>query len=215
MHAAAVHPTPVISGRVAGRRSAPPATAGFTLIEILVVIVILGIAAAIVVPAIGSRSDLKATSAARMLMADLIYAQNRSIAQQKTHYVRFDAANESYEVLEEISPAKVIVHPVDLGPFIVVLGPNGPSSSIKDVVIDAAAFDGKMTLAFDELGTPYAYDSGTNTKSPMTSGYVRLKCKEHQLTIVVEPFSGELRIGTDPAMIPEDVSTMPPPPDAI
>ena len=195
MHAAAVRHNPVVSAR----RGA--AARGFTLIEILVVVVILGIAAAIVVPAIGSRSDLKATSAARMLMADLIYAQNRSIAQQKTHYVRFDKTTESYEVLEEISPATVITHPVELGPFIVVLGPNGPSSSIKDVEIDDAVFDGKNILAFDELGTPYAYDAATKTKSPMTTGSVRLKCKDFTMSVVVEPFSGELRIGSDPVPV--------------
>ena len=206
MHAAAVHLSPVVTGRCGviragdgalarsgARRGA--ARAGFTLIEILVVIIILGIAAAIVVPAIGSRSDLKTTSAARALMADLIYAQNRSIAQQKYHYVRFSAATESYEVLEDIGPDRVIIHPVELGPFIVVLGPNGPTDSIKDVEIDAAGFDGQTILAFDELGTPYAYDPDTDTKSPMTSGFVRLKCRDTLLTVIVEPFSGELRIG--------------------
>src|SRR5689334_24278427 len=88
----------------------------FTLIEILVVVVILGIAAAIVVPAIGSRDDLKTTSAARMIMADLIYAQNRSISQQKKHFVVFDAANETYSVFEDRRPAvpsmALITHPV-------------------------------------------------------------------------------------------------------
>ncbi|HZN68499.1 MAG TPA: type II secretion system protein [Tepidisphaeraceae bacterium] len=199
MHAAAVRHNPVVNAR-RGAAAGGSAARGFTLIEILVVVVILGIAAAIVVPAIGSRSDLKATSAARMLMADLIYAQNRSIAQQKTHYVRFDKTTESYEVLEEISPATVITHPVELGPFIVVLGPNGPSSSIKDVEIDEVGFDGKSILAFDELGTPYAYDAATKAKSPMTAGSVRLKCKDFTMSVVVEPFSGELRIGTDPVV---------------
>lgn len=195
MHAKMVQHTPIVGGRRGA--SGRPARGGFTLIEILVVIVILGIAAAIVVPAIGTRSDLKATSAARMLMADLIYAQNRSIAEQKTHYVRFSKDTESYEVLEDIGPDQVIVHPVELGPFIVVLGPNSPSGEIRTVMIDEVDFDGKTILAFDELGTPYAYDAGTDAKSAMTTGFVRLKCADVNMTIAVEPFSGELRISTD------------------
>jgi prepilin-type N-terminal cleavage/methylation domain-containing protein len=166
----------------------------FTLIEILVVVVILGIAAAIVVPAIGSRSDLKATSAARMIMADLIYAQNRSISQQKKHYVRFDKAAETYEVLEQVSPSAVLIkHPVEASNFVVTLG-SGGAKPIRDVVIDDATFDGKSILAFDELGTPLVYDPATNTDTPMNSGKVVLECGTLKLTITIEPFSGELRL---------------------
>src|SRR5260221_11201513 len=72
----------------------------FTLVEILVVVVILGITAAIVVPQIGTQSDLKAAAAAREIMADLIYAQNRSIATQTKHYVVFNttAGSQSYRI---------------------------------------------------------------------------------------------------------------------
>ena len=169
-------------------------TGGFTLIEILVVVVILGIAAAIVVPAIGSRSDLKATSAARMIMADLIYAQNRSISQQKKHYVRFDKAAQTYEVLEQVSPSAVLIkHPVNADNFVVRLGTGG-AKPIRDVTIDTAAFDGKTILAFDELGTPLVYDAGTNTDSPMNAGKITLACGTLKLTITIEPFSGELRL---------------------
>ena len=170
------------------------AARAFTLIEILVVVVILGIAAAIVVPAIGSRNDLKATSAARMMMADLIYAQNRSISQQKPHYVRFNAGAETYEIFEQMSPSTVYIkHPVEASNFIVTVGPSGPKP-IRDVLIDTASFDGKTILMFDELGTPFAYDAGTNSYSPMTAGSIRLACGDLRLTIVVEPFSGELRL---------------------
>lgn len=178
------------------RRQAPAARA-FTLIEILVVVVILGIAAAIVVPAIGSRDDLKTTSAARMIMADLIYAQNRSISQQKKHFVVFDTANETYEVFADnrpLAPAMLtITHPVEASPFLVKLGPAGPGP-IRDVAIDVANFDGKTILMFDELGTPYSYDAGTNTEASLTAGQIRLICRQLTLTITVEPFSGELRI---------------------
>ena len=167
---------------------------GFTLIEILVVVVILGIAAAIVVPSIGSRSDLKATSAARMIMADLIYAQNRSISQQRWHWVRFDEAAETYEVLEQIDPSAVwIKHPVEASDFVVNIGPGGPKP-IRDVTFDDVDFDGKVILAFDELGTPHSYDPGTKALTAMAAGKITLACGDLKLTITVEPFSGELRL---------------------
>jgi prepilin-type N-terminal cleavage/methylation domain-containing protein len=176
------------------QQRASSAVRGFTLIEILVVVVILGIAAAIVVPAIGSRNDLKATSAARMIMADLIYAQNRSISQQKPHFVRFNAGAETYEIFEQMNPSTVFIkHPVEASNFIVTLGTAGPKP-IRDVVIDTASFDGKTILMFDELGTPMAYDSGTHTYTAMNVGSIKLACGTFVLTIVVEPFSGELRL---------------------
>jgi prepilin-type N-terminal cleavage/methylation domain-containing protein len=188
----------------AGHRSragAGPTRAAFTLIEILVVVIILGIAAAVIVPHIGSRSDLKATSAARLMMADLIYAQNRSISQQKPHFVAFDAVTESYRVLDQFSPtANVITHPVEQSPFIVAFGNAGPAA-LRDVQIDAVSFDGQSVLSFDEMGTPYAYNPGTNVSTALTSGSITIKCKEMLVTVNVEPFTGELRLG-QPTPIP-------------
>ena len=184
------HPLPrPASGQLARHRR------GFTLIEILVVVIILGIAAAVIVPHIGSRSDLKATSAARLMMADLIYVQNRSISLQKMHYVQFDPATASYKVLDQMTPSQVIItHPVEQSPFVVAIGPSGPPP-LRDVKIDSVSFDGQMVLAFDEMGTPYAYNPTTNVLTAMTSGTIALKCKEMLLNIIIEPFTGELRLG--------------------
>src|SRR5712672_1322589 len=71
---------------------------GFTLVEILGGGLILGIAGAIIVPSIGSRNDLKAAAAARVIMADLIYTQNLAITSQGNRYVKFDVVNQQYSV---------------------------------------------------------------------------------------------------------------------
>ena len=67
---------------------------GFTLIEILVVVIILGIASAVIIPQLGSRDDINAAAAARLVMADIIYAQNSAIVQQKKFYVDFRTPNQ-------------------------------------------------------------------------------------------------------------------------
>src|SRR4051794_29157191 len=82
---------------------------GFTLVEILVVIIILGIASAMIIPQLGSRDDLVVSAAARMMMADMIYAQNRAISLQKPHYVRFDGQQYTVSDTTAITP---ITHPV-------------------------------------------------------------------------------------------------------
>src|SRR5690554_2963790 len=83
----------------------------FTLVEILVVLVILGIASAIVIPQISSRDDLRAAAAARIIVADLVYAQNRAIATNVNQCIRFDADGQQY-VLTEAGSLAPISHPV-------------------------------------------------------------------------------------------------------
>src|SRR5687768_1834495 len=86
----------------------------FTLVEILVVVLILGIAAAAIVPQMGNRGDLKAAAASRIIMADLIYAQTRAIATQTRHYVKFDTAGspQNYRVLTSVTPLTDVIHPI-------------------------------------------------------------------------------------------------------
>jgi prepilin-type N-terminal cleavage/methylation domain-containing protein len=167
---------------------------GFTLVEILVVVVILGISAAMIVPQIGSRDDLRAASMARVIMADLAYVQSRAVSMQKRQYVRFNTTNNTYDVLDRITPtAQLITHPVDHKPFLVSLG-SGRDDDLKAVVFDAVTFDAKTALAFDELGTPYACDAATGACTPLTAGSIRLKSRAYTLTITVQPYSGELRV---------------------
>src|SRR4051812_16322402 len=85
---------------------------GFTLVEILMVVLILGITSAIIAPQLGTRNDVKVRAAARVLVADLLYAQNLAIAQQKMIYVKFDDAAENYRLMDAPAANSEIKHPV-------------------------------------------------------------------------------------------------------
>jgi prepilin-type N-terminal cleavage/methylation domain-containing protein len=183
-------------------RSRYQSHSGFTLIEILVVVVILGIASAIVIPQIGSRDDLNVSSAARTLMADLIYAQNLAIAKQKAYYVRF--YGQSYSVCDA-NTLVAIDHPLqptlNNGKYIVTFGdqasptPSGVTPGLERVSLHEPSFLGQTVLGFDELGQPFAFDPSTTTSTTMTAaGTIQLQSGDQTMTISVQPFTGETTV---------------------
>src|SRR4051812_13092273 len=121
----------------------------FTLIEILSVVVILGIISVIVLPQMSSRDDQRAASAARVVMADLLYAQNCAVAKQKVHYIKFDVTNKKYSVMDALLPTpNIIKNPVDGSTYTVQFGSTS-TSGLKDMQLQSVAFDTQTVLAFD------------------------------------------------------------------
>lgn len=175
---------------------------GFTLVEILVVVVILGIASAIVIPQIGARGDLKASAGARVVMADLMYAQNRAIATQTWHYVKFDIASNSYSVLDRVPQGggdRIISNPVSKNPYTTTFGAS--QTALADIAINAATFNGispafqtKFTIAFDELGTPWVYCYDANDVDEMLDGTIVVRSGTFDVTVTVERYTGEIRV---------------------
>lgn len=168
---------------------------GFTLVEILVCVVILGIAAAVVVPQIGSRNDLKAASAARMVMADLIYAQSRAIAQQSMTYVQFSTGGNNYGVLSSISPVTYLTQPITHGNYQVQFGPTA-TNGLTDIRLTNVNFgSGLQTIAFDEMGVPYACDTSMGTTTQLVgTGTIGITCGTYTMTISVQQDTGEISV---------------------
>ncbi len=172
---------------------------GFTLVEILTVVMILAITAAVVMPYLGSRDDIKVSAAARVLMSDLMYAQNRAAATQQMQYVLFTGLTNPtgytlYGKLPAAGNADMLVHPVSLNPYIVRLGAGG-TQSMADVAVAQVNFDGKAGLAFDSLGAPWSCDAAGN-RAELTNGSIQLTSRDGRvrMTLRVEPFTGELSI---------------------
>jgi len=168
---------------------------GFTLIEILVVVIILGIASAVIIPQLGSRDDINAAAASRLVMADIIYAQNAAIVQQKKFYIDFTNANR-YAVYSDPALAIPVSHPIRHDAFITKFGDkNTPMAMVSTGAID---FGGYKVLEFDELGTPAGFDPISKNEFPLSAavGKVQMKSGTYTMTISIQPYTGEISVST-------------------
>ncbi len=122
--------------------------AAFSLLELLVVIIILAIAAAIVIPNVSSARGIEAMSAARLIATDLQYAQNMAITHQNPVTVAFDTGGESYSLSNTSGP---LIHPMTKEAYSV---PFSLQSGFEDLDVVSASFAGVSSVTFDELGAP-------------------------------------------------------------
>lgn len=163
---------------------------GFTLVELLIVIVIIAIAALTAIPMMSSAASVQIRSAANMLTADLEYAKSMSISRGQNYSVVFDKTTESYQIFKDQGGTLVpIEHPVKKGFDYKV--DFSSDSRLDKVVIDDADFDpdSSNTIKFDYLGSPY---NGNNT--PLNSGVINLQAGGTTATVRVEAVTGFISI---------------------
>ena len=174
---------------------------GFTLVEILMVVVILGIASAIIIPAIGNRDDMRAAAAGRVLVADLIFAQNQAITTGRKVYVRFDVANNKYALCTAVATLgdTYVTHPITQASYVQQFGPSARGWEM--VTLQSAVVNGinplyqpEFTLAFDEIGAPFVYCYDDDVTDDLQDGTIIVKAGQFTNTIRIAPATGEISI---------------------
>lgn len=188
----------------AGRHRTLRRSGGFTLAEILAVVVILGIASAIIIPQIGTRDDMRVKAAARTLIADLIYAQNLAISTGQTVYVRFDVAGNSYSLLTSPASAKAkkgdpVSHPITQSDYVTAFGATHrgwEQVSIKSAVMNGVDvnFRPEFTVGFDEIGSPQVWCYDLDQKNDLNDGTIILQAGQFTNTITITPATGEILV---------------------
>jgi len=150
---------------------------GFSLIEILIVVMIIAIAAAMAIPMMSSAGGIQVRSAANMVAADLEYAKSMAISRGRNFSVVFDKSEESYSVEDQDG---VIAHPVKKGFDYVV--DFRSDSRLDKVDIADVDFNSEEAVEFDYLGSP---DNG---------GIITLQADGTTVTIIVEAVTGFISI---------------------
>jgi len=170
------------------RRRALALGRGFTLLEALIVMVVLGLAAAVCLPVVGGYlDDLKLEAAAQDAIDALGFAQAESQRTQTVYGVGFDPATATRSVfyLDALAVPALAVNPVDKNPYLLRYADD---PRLSGLTITSARFeyeDGEQTrfVEFDQRGTPRRSLSG----QPLASGEVVFALGERERTLIVRP----------------------------
>jgi type II secretion system protein H len=162
---------------------------GFTMIELMVVLAIIAIAAAIVVPIASSAGTMQLRAAVTMVAADLEYAKSMSISRGQTYRVSFDGTNEQYRIMDP--NGTTIKHPVK-GPAFDYAVDFRTDRRLNGVDIVSVTFDGASTVGFDYLGIPYSV--GASPGPLQNTGVITLQAGGLTRTVSVEPVTGYISI---------------------
>ena len=160
--------------------------AGYTLVEMLIVVTMLGLAAAMVIPSIASATSLRVQGALRTIVADITVAQSDAVAFQRQRAIvfRFDGDNGRYVVAEvngsTIDTTTGILEDRQLN--VETLGFTTVTSSFNS---------GTNTIIFDELGGPVSAAGGT---TPAGTTDIDLRGSNSNWRITIEAYTGRVTI---------------------
>lgn len=152
-------------------------TAGFTLVEVMMMIVIGIILASVALPNVSSLDDQHVAAAARVLQADLEFARARALATSQPHRVSFDTKLERYTV--ESPPGTVLDEPLTKKPWQRVLATRSGGPALGIV---SASFDSQAAVVFDAAGRP------------SSAGLVVLQGGKFQANVTVTAITGEVTL---------------------
>lgn len=160
---------------------------GFTLVELLIVVAIISIAALAAIPMMSSAASMQIRSATNMLTADLEYAKSMAISRAQNFSVVFDVSADSYRIEDQYG--NVLPHPVKKGfDYVIDFQNDGRLNKVDIISVD---FDSTSEVKFDYLGSPW---NGNIPPTPLNSGVINLQAGGTTTTVIVEPVTGYVSI---------------------
>lgn len=168
----------------------------FTLIEMLLVVALLGLAGALVIPSMSSVGVLRVQASLRTLVSDITFAQSDAIAFQEKRAIVFDKVNNRYSMLAV--PGSLLDEATQTmydpskpnGQYIVDFNVgNYGGARITEVSMNGQTSNN--VLVFDDLGSPII---NVSSDQPSTGGFVTITAPDSQWNVVIDAFTGRVSV---------------------
>ncbi len=168
---------------------------GYTLVEVLVVVTILGIAGMLIIPSLGQADVLRVQGAVRTVVSDLTYAQADALAYQEQRAVLFNVRDNEYTL---VAVDETGIDP-DLNALWDPTGPDqryvvsldNPAYGLSQLAI--ANFGSESYIVFDELGGPVV---APGSDVPSEGGSVDVMSTQARFRIHISAFTGAITVAS-------------------
>lgn len=163
----------------------PFVRSGYTLIEMLIVVAVLGIAGALVIPAFSGTDTLKVQGAVRTLVADITVAQSDAIAFQRGRGIAFTSGRDSSGyIVAEVNGSTLDVE-LDGLESRRIGGAQFGNAYISSINLN------NNQLIFDELGGPV---DAPGSDVAAATGWIEVSGPGEVFRLTVEAYTGRITV---------------------
>ena len=176
-------------------------TRAYTLIELMIVMVVLGLAGALLVPHLAYKDSLATQAAVRMIISDLNFAQSDALANQEYRRVHFYADGSGYCIFRLVEAT--FDDPFDPGTADYIDDPLGVVGDFGAYIVDFTTRDRfedvSISLIDIDGGNPHVtYDALGGTvvtgNVPGTGGQIQIQAEDMIYQIAFSPFTGKMTV---------------------
>ena len=181
-----------------------PRQAGFSLLELAVVVLILGIMAIVVIPDSAPGNQQKLDLAAQQIAQALRFAHSEALRTGEHHGVTISQVTQTITVIkwdlttDPVSTELVPYHPVNNQAFVfdadsISLAPGVSITNSSDI-FNYIGIGRRRSLIFDPQGVPVWVLGSDDSVYRLLDGIVELSNGQNQRTIEVAPLTGRVTI---------------------
>ncbi len=170
-----------------------PLRSGFTLLELMVVVVIMGIISVSVIPAMDNIRSMRHGAARDDLVRYIHIARGRAIASGSPYGIEIDLAESSLTIvrMNDLGNPEVTVDPLTSAPRQIYLSTLYPGINIS-AMINGDGLGGSGVVWFDFESNPMTYDSVADDFLVNTRDVTISLSSGEQ--VVIYPYSGTLEV---------------------